>query len=243
MLLTVICDLRYSVVVILMCIHAINGQPLDVITMPDVLPLGSGTDCSIRTQIYNQHGSGNSNSYYYDPRTLSDSTQIIANFSEYASTLLRHNISCSGQWCSGGPNWLCVNTGCYTRLYIIPPSVLNVIIPHCTSLHDIWANSVMAHHLWVDQLNDMTGERAVILGYQRIVDAYTAVYLACYKTTPPYIPDVLCEPPRSWLIVVYVLAGICVVLGVPFVICVLAHYIVQGKKVTPNETTYLTEDL
>lgn len=154
----------------------------------------TANDCNQRTQIYNEHGNDNTNYYYFDPNTYTESTKSIDNV-EYRK-MIQKTVKCTGKWCIND-QWKCNGTdnqNCYNVEHIIPAANNIKEISGC--LVNIQGNLIMAYGKWNQQLsNEYYGEKALIYGNDIVKSAYTSIYRKCQGTpvnSHVEIPGELC---------------------------------------------------
>jgi len=147
--------------------------------------------CEKRTKIYKSNENFNTNYFYFDDRTYTESIESIT--LETYKNKIRNTTECVGVWCTN-KGWTC-NYGnsrdCYNIEHIIPKAHTILEIYGCNT--DILGNLIMAYGAWNQQLSaSYYGEKVDVYGSTIFKSAYRSVYKSCYNSDPIAYPDDLC---------------------------------------------------
>ena len=167
--------------------------------------------CEKRTKIYDLNGNSNTNYFYFDDRTYTESTKSMTlnDYKDY----IRVTLPCVGVWCLN-KQFICEKNNsrnCYNVEHIVPKAYDILEIYGCNL--DIQGNFIMAYGAWNQQLsNNYYGEKVNIYGSHIFKSAYKSVYKVCYNSDPTNYPEELCLSTNTNLHIGIVLLVISVIL-------------------------------
>jgi hypothetical protein len=151
--------------------------------------INADESCEKRTVIYDSYGKSNTNNFYFDIRTYTEST--VSMTAQSYKDKIKASIPCNGQWCVDN-QWKCNKTNqCYNVEHAIPKA--NDILEIYGCPVDIEGNLIMAYGAWNQALsNRYYGEKLEIYGSTIFKSAYRSIYKACYLKDPISYPEELC---------------------------------------------------